>query len=185
MSRARNNALIRRETRSKTSSKGTPFTEDAWCLYTDEGEPVICTSEKAKGQQRYGLSRERAEELVRTHKVPGPIRFEGEFTSNRPGRLAAGSVVLYPEGEVSYAQGKGIGLALGGLESYCPSALRRGTEKLSNAQALTAMGLNRGSASKLIEALVAAGVYGVNLENAKKAAKAREILSGFGVSCSR
>ena len=185
MSRALDNALIRRETRSKTSSKGAPYTEDAWCLYTDEGEPVVCTSEKAKGQQRYGLSRERAEELVRTHKVPGPIRFEGEFTSNRPGRLAAGSVVLYPEGEVSYAQGKGIGLALGGMAAYCPTALRRGTEKLSNAQALTAMGLNRGSASKLIEALMSANVYAVNLENPKKAAKAREILAGFGVSCSR
>jgi len=63
-------------------------------------------------------------------------------------------VVQTPGAPVSYRQGLTIGSALGGLDNYCPAAIRpRAGVKFSNADALTAMGLNRGQASEIISAL--------------------------------
>ena len=63
-------------------------------------------------------------------------------------------VVQTPGAAVSYRQGLTIGTALGGLDNYCPAAIRpRSGVKFSNADALTAMGLNRGQASEIISAL--------------------------------
>lgn len=90
---------------------------------------------------------------------------------------------------VSYAQGKSIGMSIGGMAAACGNpdlekAVRDG--KLSHADVLTQMGLNRGTASVVIQGLSEMGLLTPNFgpENAAKAQQAQAVLFQVGgVSC--
>lgn len=87
-----------------------------------------------------------------------------------------------PNAAVTYAQGRMIAAACGGIKKICPNY----EEGDSAAEALTEMGLNKGKASDVIDALEQAGLKEFNFgdENAAKARKATEILNRIGgISC--
>lgn len=86
-----------------------------------------------------------------------------------------------PESPVTFAQGKLIALACGGIKNICSGY----AEGASSAESLTQMGLNKGKASKVIEALAKAGLKQANMTDPEKARKATQILSEIGeISCS-
>lgn len=86
-----------------------------------------------------------------------------------------------PDAAVTYAQGKLIALACGGIKNICPGY----AEGASSAEALTEMGLTKGKASKVIEALAKAGLKQANMADPEKARKATQILNSLGgISCS-
>ena len=85
-------------------------------------------------------------------------------------------------GKVSYMRGKMISLSVGGMSNFCPS---RASDRETAADALTRMGLTDDRAAAVLSAMEKAGVYGPNLKDPAKAAKAAEILSSVGgISCS-
>jgi hypothetical protein len=87
-----------------------------------------------------------------------------------------------PNAAVTYAQGRMIAAACGGIKKICPSY----EEGASAAEALTEMGLTKGKASDVIDALEQAGLKEFNFgdEKAAKAAKATAILNRIGsISC--
>ena len=87
-----------------------------------------------------------------------------------------------PNAPVTYAQGKAIAAACGGIKKICPSY----EEGASAADSLTDMGLNKGKASDVMEALSSANLIGFHFgpDNAAKAAKATQILNRIGgISC--
>jgi hypothetical protein len=90
---------------------------------------------------------------------------------------------------VSYNQGRAIGAAIGGMAATCGNpdlekAVREG--KLSHADVLTQMGLNRGTASVVLQGLSELGLLTPNFgpENKAKAEKAQAVLFQVGgVAC--
>ena len=108
-------------------------------------------------------TKDEVDDLFSRHmgKSPKKSRSSSRSASGRTARST--SQASAPRGErrvqnteaaVSYRQGLTIGSALGGLDNYCPAAVRpRGNVKFSNGDALTKMGLNRGQASEIIGAL--------------------------------
>jgi len=90
-----------------------------------------------------------------------------------------------PEGPVDFGQAKIIGQSIGGLVAYCPELA--GKEGGSHQKALAAMGLTKGRASAVIDALNAAGVCRWHLgikTTPDQQAQARAILTEVGgVSC--
>lgn len=59
-----------------------------------------------------------------------------------------------PSAKVTFKQGRTIGMSIGNMAAYCPSVSKYKT----HADALSAMGLDRGTASMVIDALIQAGV---------------------------
>jgi hypothetical protein len=85
-----------------------------------------------------------------------------------------------PEAAVTYAQGKIIALACGGIKNICPAY----EEGASSAEALTEMGLNKGKASDVIEALDRAGLKQPNFGDPVKMRRATELLNAIGgITC--
>ena len=87
-----------------------------------------------------------------------------------------------PNAEVTYPQARAIANACGGITQICPN-YEEGTR---TDVALTEMGLNRGKASKVIDALKNADLLGWNFgpDKADKARKATAILNRLGgISC--
>jgi hypothetical protein len=87
-----------------------------------------------------------------------------------------------PNAAVTYAQGRMIAAACGGIKKICPSY----EEGASAAESLTDMGLTKGKASDVIDALDKAGLKTFNLgpDNVDEAKKATAILNRIGgISC--
>lgn len=89
-----------------------------------------------------------------------------------------------PSGPISWGQAKVIGKSIGGMAAYCP---QYANQKVSHKQALTEMGLTKGAASAVIDAMKQAGVLrphgGVETTPAQQA-MARQILADVaGVVC--
>jgi hypothetical protein len=91
-----------------------------------------------------------------------------------------------PEGPVSFGQATVIGKSIGGLGSYCPHLV--GQAGGSHQKALAQMGLTKGHASAVIDAMTKAGVlrpHGGVVTTAAQVATARQILAEVGgVVCS-
>jgi hypothetical protein len=93
------------------------------------------------------------------------MKAEGAAPAPRP-RAAAPRQAAAPRGvtperqgePVSYGQGKTIGLSVGSMKSYCPSAEAELAANKSHADVLTRMGLTKGKASEVIAAMEKAGV---------------------------
>ena len=81
-----------------------------------------------------------------------------------------------PEAPVTYAQGRTIAMACGGIKTICANY----EEGDSAAEALTEMGLNKGKASEVIDALKRARLNAPNFSDPAKARKAAGI-AGHGL----
>ena len=119
--------------------------EVAEIVVEDEGGDYSRTQEKPAQREsgRYGKYASSGSQS-RKPKGKGKKGKEGKKTE-----------IKDPHADVTYMQGKEIGAALGRLVDYCPKALRPTKEgtRFSNGQALTEMGLNKGTASRIITKL--------------------------------
>ena len=116
-------------------------------------------------------------------------RIAGEQRGGR-GATARAAYMLKPENfaaPVSYDQGKTIVASIGGWATLCGGKEAQEAAYASGvrpASMLTEMGMTRGKASEVIDALQRAGVYGFNQAKPSEAAAAREILSRIGgIAC--
>ncbi len=117
----------------------------------------------------------RTPKAPKAEKAPKPSRAEGTPQADaRP----AGKFVKDEAAAVTYQQGRLIGTAIGGMAAYCTPL-----EGESHAEALTRGGLNRGSASRVIAALMDEGLgspAGTRKPNSPEALLAQRILTEVG-----
>jgi hypothetical protein len=112
--------------------------------------PAVATGEKPGGR----AARKKTSSRKAAPKKAAPKK----KATRKPRRRASTDKpreVLDPTAPVSFGQGKSIGCSVGNMKAYCSTA----DQYRTHAQALTAMGLNRGTASLVISALIDADVF--------------------------
>lgn len=108
-----------------------------------------------------GIKFDTVEELLAYKRAMGAERPAQRPRSVAPAAAPAPVRAVRPEKAdqpVSYGQGKTIGLSVGSMKSYCPSADAALAAGKSHAQVLSEMGLTMGRASAVIDAMTKAGV---------------------------